>query len=260
MNDKPLKDKVAIVTGASRGIGEAIALALGRAGAAVVVNCAQSVEAAGRVAAMIQEAGTQSIVLAADVSDGASVRELVQTTLTRLGQVDILVNNAAAFLLGVSLADTSQEDWDRLMAVNLRGPFLTSQAVARHMMERRSGAIINISSMAAQCVLPGYTAYCASKGGLESLTRAMAAELAPFNIRVNAIAPGHMATELNLRLLAADEACRRRFQERVGLGRLGHVEEIGDLVVCLASDAGGFIVGQTIVADGGVTNWQGPLI
>lgn len=260
MDDKLLRDKVAIVTGASRGIGEAVALALGRSGAAVVVTCAHSIEAGRRVAAAIQEAGTPSMAVEADVSDGPAVQGMVDTSLVRFGHIDILVNNAAAFLHNVPIVETRQEDWDRLMAVNLRGPFLTSQAVGRHMIERRSGVIINISSLGARCAVPGYAAYCASKGGLESLTRAMAAELAPYNIRVNAIAPGHMATEFNVRLLDSDEAVRRRLQERVGLGRLGRVEEIGDLVVCLASDAGGFIVGQTIVADGGLVNWQGPLV
>lgn len=255
-----LEGRVAIVTGSSQGIGKGIALALAQAGARVVVNYVSNRELAEEAADAARLMGVQALVVGADVSQRADVERLFSRALETFGRIDILVNNAAAFQPVVPLVELSEADWDRVMSVNLKGSFLCAQVAARQMIRQQSGVIINISSLGSQVLMHNLGAYCASKGGLETLTRALALELAPHGIRVNAIAPGHIATAGNLNWVAAAPGREERFRARIALGRLGKIEEIGSTAVFLASDASGYITGQILYADGGIMMWQGPIL
>jgi NAD(P)-dependent dehydrogenase (short-subunit alcohol dehydrogenase family) len=255
-----LEGRVAIVTGSSQGIGKGIALALAQAGARVVVNYVSNRELAEETADAARLMGVQALVVGADVSQRADVERLFSRALETFGRIDILVNNAAAFQPVVPLVELSEADWDRVMSVNLKGSFLCAQVAARQMIRQQSGVIINISSLGSQVLMHNLGAYCASKGGLETLTRALALELAPHGIRVNAIAPGHIATAGNLNWVAAAAGREERFRARIALGRLGKIEEIGSTAVFLASDASGYITGQILYADGGIMMWQGPIL
>jgi len=255
-----LQDRVAIVTGSSRGIGRAIAIALAQAGATVVVNHSHSPAEAEETVAAVRQCGVPALVLQADVSARDEVGRMVDQTVKTFGCVDILVNNAARFLDDVPFWEVQEADWDRVLDTNLKGPFLCAQAVCRPMMERGRGAIVNISSLGSQVVMAGMAPYVTSKGGVESLTRAMALELAPYGIRANAIAPGHINTQENLEIVRASAPREQRFKQRIALGRLGRVEEIGAIAAFLASDAASYMTGQTLYADGGIMIWQGPLM
>ena len=255
-----LQGRVAIVTGSSRGIGRGIALAMAEAGAQVVVNYLSNRELAQETARDAREMGAQVLVVGADVSQRADVERLFTRVMERFGRIDILVNNAAVFPPEVPILEVTEADWDRAMAVNLKGPFLCAQAAARQMMRQGAGAIINISSLGSTVVMHDIAAYCATKGGLESLTRALALELAPYGIRVNAIAPGHIDTEDNLAWVAAVPGREDRFRARIALGRLGKIEEVASIAVFLASDASGYITGQVIFVEGGIMTWQGPIL
>jgi NAD(P)-dependent dehydrogenase (short-subunit alcohol dehydrogenase family) len=255
-----LEGRVAIVTGSSQGIGKGIALALAQAGARVVINYVSNRELAEEAADAARLIGVDAMAVGADVSQRADVERLFSRALETFGRVDVLVNNAAAFQPSVPLIELSEADWDRIMSVNLKGPFLCAQVAARQMMRQESGVIINISSLGSQVLMHNMGVYCASKGGLETLTRALALELAPHGIRVNAIAPGHIATAGNLKWVAAAPAREERFRARIALGRLGRIEEIGSTAVFLASDASAYITGQILYADGGIMMWQGPIL
>jgi len=255
-----LEGRVAIVTGSSRGIGKGIALAMAQAGAQVVINYLSTRDLAEEVAREAREMGVQVLVVGADVSQRADVERLFSQALETFGRIDILVNNAAAFQPEVPTVELSEVDWDRIIAVNLKGPFLCAQAAARQMMRQRSGVIINISSLGSHVLMHNMAAYCVSKGGVETLTRALALELAQYGIRVNGIAPGHIATEDNLEWVAAAPGREGRFHARIALGRLGKIEEIASTAVFLASDDSGYITGQTLYADGGIMIWQGPIL
>jgi len=193
-----LKDKVAIVTGASSGIGKAIALGLARQGAHIVVNYYKSKEGAKEVCLKIRETGREALLIQGDVAIADDVQKIVSESLDAFQKIDILVNNAGLrtiVLCGTDkcpVLEMSVENWDRMIAVNLRGPFLMSKAVLPHMVRQKAGSIINISSNAGYRAVPGRCAYTASKHGLEGFTRALAGEVKAFNVRVNSLAPGGM--------------------------------------------------------------------
>ena len=247
-----LENKVAVVTGGSRGIGRAIALRLASEGARVAVCYVSHVAAAQAVVSEIASRGGEAVAIQADVSDASAVARLVQTTLDRFGTVDILVSNAAVIIFTPFL-EISEEQWDRILDVNLKGCFLCCQAVARVMVERKiKGKIIAISSISS--FLGGATQahYCATKAGINLLIRSMAIELGPYGINCNTVLPGVTETDINREDLSNPEK-RQGFIARTPLGVLGQPEDIPGAVIFLASDDADWITGATIVADGGIS-------
>ncbi len=245
-----LKGRTAIVTGAARGIGAACARAFASHGARVVLADVNG-EACRSTASEIESSiGAETLSVSTDVSDAAQCGALLTSCVQRFGQCDILLNNAGIIEAG-SILDVSIEDFDRVLSVNLRGTFLLSQVVARHMVEKRiKGAIINMSSTNAVVAIPNQLAYAVSKGGVRQLTNAMAMALAPYDIRVNAIGPGSIQTDM-LGHLMQDDASRRVILSRTPLGRAGAPEEVANVAVFLASDYASYMTGQTIYPDGG---------
>jgi 3-oxoacyl-[acyl-carrier protein] reductase len=238
-----LSNRVALVTGASRGIGRAIALTLAKSGAAVAVNYRERAEAAARVVDDIHKAGERAVGVGADVSLGHAVRSMVFEVQEKLGPIDILVNNAgAASARGVG--ELTEEEFDRIIAVNLKSAFLCSEAVLPGMRARRWGRIVNISSIAARGAGAVGVHYNASKAGLEGLTRGYASRLAAEGVTVNAIAPGLIDTEMAAPLKEAG------FASRVPMGRMGTGEEIAQAVLMAIGNA--FMTGQTIAVNGGM--------
>jgi glucose 1-dehydrogenase len=245
-----LAGKVALVTGAGTGIGAVIAERFGREGAAVAVNYRGSKDDAHALAARLIAAGERAIPVQADVSKKADVERMVDEVVRELGGLDILVNNA-----GIEeqhpLLEIDEASWDRILAVNLKGPFLCTQAAVRHMQSRGAGAVVNISSIHEDFPFPGYTAYCASKGGLRMLMRNLAEELGHMGIRVNNIAPGAIATPIN-RALLGDEAKLKELGRIVALGRIGQPEDVAEVALFLASDRARYVTGSTYYVDGGI--------
>lgn len=240
-------NKVALVTGASRGIGRGIALQLGREGWDVCVNYIQQKESAEQVVAALQAMGRRAIAVQADVADAAAVTSMVKTAETALGPISLLVNNAG--IAGQTLfQDTTDEMWDRYLAVNLTGARNTIRAVLSHMLHEKDGCIINISSMwglrGASCEV----AYSCTKAALIALTRSLALELAPSHIRVNCVAPGPIKTDM---VEALGQEIMDMLAEETPLGRLGTPEDIAHAVAFFASDKASFITGQVLTADGG---------
>lgn len=251
LNQFSLSGKVAIVTGSSRGIGRAIAEALAGAGAAVAVT-GRNRERTERVAGEIAEAGATSLAVPSDISKAPDVERLIQTTLERFGHLDILVNNAGISPFWKKAEYVSEAEWDEVIAVNLKGTFLCAQAAGRVMIPQKSGRIINISSVGGRVALPKLSAYCAAKGGVEQLTRVLAAEWAEYNILVNAIAPGYVETDLTSGL-RENPKLHEEIIRQTPLGRLAKVEEIVGAAMYLASDAASYVTGQTLYIDGGWT-------
>ncbi|MGQ9568934.1 MAG: 3-oxoacyl-[acyl-carrier-protein] reductase [Anaerolineae bacterium] len=243
-----LSGKVAIVTGASRGIGRAIALELARRGATVVVNYHTNEAAAQEVVAEIERAGGRALAIRADVSQPEEARRLVDAATETFGQVDILVNNAGV-TRDTLLMRMSEEDWDLVLDTNLKGAFNCIKAAARTMVRRRFGRIINVTSVAGLAGNVGQANYCAAKAGLIGLTKAVAKELGPRNITVNAVAPGFVETDMTASLPQdlKDTAIRM-----TPLGRAGRPEDIAKAVAFLASDEAAFITGQILSVDGGM--------
>ena len=247
-----LDGKTAIVTGAAKGIGFAIAERFLREGARVVIADLQQDDGSA-AEAELEKLGT-ALFVRADVAKRLDIHNLVAASLDAFGDVDILVNNAgidhkADFL------DLTEADFDRVLSVNLKGSFLAGQAVARFMVDKvksggAPGAIVNMSSVNAVVAIPDQVPYAVSKGGVAQLTTVMALALAPYGIRVNAIGPGSIATDMMARGIA-DPAARNRVLSRTPLGRLGEPDEIASVAAFLASDDAGYITGQTIFADGG---------
>jgi glucose 1-dehydrogenase len=241
-----LRNKVALVTGAGRGIGQAIALAFAREGARVAVADIDPRTAA----ATARRLGRRAVALTLDVADSASVRAAFAAIDRAWGRIDIAVNNAAVEPI-VAFLDLTEAQWDRILDVNLKGAFLVSQAAARRMVRaRRGGAIINLSSVNAVVARPESAAYAASKGGIRQLTTASAIALAPHGIRVNAIGPGTVVTGLTRHLLK-DRKWRWRTLARTPLGRTAEPREIAEVAVFLASDAASYMTGTTVYVDGG---------
>jgi len=244
-----LSDRIAIVTGGNRGIGYAIAEGLARHGALVVI--ANRNEEAGIAAAQrLLDQGLQAEAMAADVSIAASVSHLVQTTLQRHGCIDILVNSAAV-ILRKPAEDFEEEEWDRIMNTNLRGAFLCCRDVGRHMIERRKGKIINISSNVSQVVQPLRSVYCVSKAGLSHLTRALGLEWAPYGVNVNAIGPGPTITELNQKYFEENPRDLQARIDSIPMGRMGKPADHVGAALFLASEASDYMTGQTLIVDGG---------
>lgn len=244
-----LRDRTAIVTGASRGIGRAIALALGKQGAAVVVNANRSVEAAESVAAEIRQAGGKAIAEIADVSDGEAVARMVADTRARLGPIDILVNNAAIDH-AIAFEEITAEEWDRVLAVNLKGVFYCCQAVVEEMKTRQYGRIVCISSVAGlRGSLFGNVHYAASKAGMHGFVMTLARQLAPHGINVNAIAPGPIETEMFRQNVSGER--RQQVLAGVPLGVMGQPKDIAHAAVFLASDWARFITGTVLKVNGG---------
>jgi NAD(P)-dependent dehydrogenase (short-subunit alcohol dehydrogenase family) len=245
-----LEGRCAFVTGASRGIGRSIALALGKAGAAVAC-AARALDQVESAAAEIESAGGRARALRLDVTQGAQVIEAVREAESALGSIDILVNNAG-ITLEKKTVDVTDEDWDAVLATNLTAMFRCARAVAPGMIERGRGKVINVGSMYGRLGVPRYAAYCASKAAVDGLTRSLAAEWARHGIQVNCLAPGYMNTDIP-RAAMADPETRERFLSKVPARRLGEPAEAATLVVYLASPASDFMTGQTVYLDGGRT-------
>jgi NAD(P)-dependent dehydrogenase (short-subunit alcohol dehydrogenase family) len=243
-----LDDQVCLVTGASRGLGRAIAVALAQAGADVVLT-ARNQNALQETAALIEKQGRRSLVVPCDVCKGAEVDAVVQRALATFGHIDVLVNNAGGGEFK-PLVDVSEEEWTKWIDLDLHSVFRFCKAVGPGMIERRRGSIINMASMYGLNGATGATAYCASKGGVIQLTRALALEWAEHNIRVNALAPGFIYTAMTSSIFD-DPTMGAAFLSHIPLKRVGQPEELGPLVVYLASDASAFMTGSVIVIDGG---------
>jgi gluconate 5-dehydrogenase len=245
-----LTGRVALVTGSSRGIGLALARALASAGARVVLN--------GRSGATLDDAaagfaadGIAAATAAFDVTDEAGILAAVERIEREVGPIDILVNNSGINLRR-PLLDVETADWDRLIATNLTGPFKVGRAVARHMVARGRGKIINVCSINSELARASITPYVTTKGGLKNLTKGMAVEWARHNIQVNGLGPGYFATEMTAPL-AADPAFDAWLTQRVPMGRWGRLDELGGAAIFLASPASDFMTGQVIYVDGGFT-------
>jgi len=247
----PLLRPVALVTGAGRGLGRVIALDLAGHGHDVAVT-ARRHEDAEVVAAEIRAArpGARALAVALEVRDGESVRAAVARTEAELGPIAVLVNNAGIQRLG-GVLDQSEADWDAVHETNLKGAFLVAQAVARGMVERRSGAIVNIASAAGLVPFAGRVAYAAAKAGLIMLTRSLALELAPYGIRVNTVAPTFVDTELG-RLTLDQPGAREAIEARIPLGRVATPEDVAAAVRYLVSPDAAFVTGTVLPVDGGI--------
>lgn len=244
-----LTGRVAIVTGASRGIGLAASRALSEAGASVAI-CARSKDSLEKIAKHLRNKGNNALPVVVDLADPTSIRAAVNTTLRQFKKIDILVN-CAGILYRAPAAEWSLEDWNEVINVNLSGTFLFCQQVGRHMIERKKGGkIISIASIASSVGLPDIVAYSSSKGGIVSLTKSLAFEWAGHGINVNAIAPGYIRTEMT-QPLQDDKKKSDYIVSRIPLGRWGEPEDLNGIIVCLASAASDYITGQVIWVDGG---------
>lgn len=253
-----LKDKVCLVTGASRGIGRAIAVTFGREGADVVVNYSKSKEKAEEVVNEIIKFGRKAIAVKADVSNKEEVDKMVEDVIKEFGKIDVLVNNAGITHRNPDILGATKEEWEKVLGVNLLGTYYCIQAVAPHMIKRRYGKIINIASLAGIGVAVGEeVAYAPSKAAVINLTKRLAYKLGPYNINVNAIAPGLIRTEI-LSVGRSEEEVKKLIDEvtkLTALRRTGEPEDIANVALFLASDESNFITGQLIVADGGRFNF-----
>jgi NAD(P)-dependent dehydrogenase (short-subunit alcohol dehydrogenase family) len=240
-----LADKVAIITGATQGIGLACAQRLVSEGARVMMVDIRP-EGAGAATAI----GAAARFFAADVSQKADVDAMLAATLEQFGQVDILVNNAGV-APAADFLDLAEEDFDRVLRINLKSMFLCGQAVAREMVKRQSGCIINMSSVNSELAIPNQVPYVVSKGGVNQLTKVMALNLAQYGIRVNGIGPGTILTELAKKAVMASPEARRTILSRTPMGRCGEPEEVASIAAFLASDDASYMTGQTMYVDGG---------
>jgi len=243
-----LKGKVAIVTGASRGIGKGIATELAKAGACVVINYKSNDEAAEKTFQEIRELGAYALKIKGDVSNYEFSKQMIKTTVEKFGKIDILINNAGISKVGLFM-DATPEEWDNIFNVNIRGAINCSHNVVQEMIKQKSGSIINISSMWGEIGASCEVIYSASKGAINSFTKALAKELAPSNIRVNAIAPGVINTEMNA-WLTEDE--RKALIDEIPMMKFGEVRDVGMLVAFLVSENSKYITGQVITIDGGM--------
>ncbi len=243
-----LDGKVALVTGASRGIGRAVAIALAKAGALVAVNYAGNVKAAEEVQQLITQAGGKAILVQGDVAQAEVVDEMMKTVMDEFGRIDILVNNAGITRDGL-LMRMKESDWDAVIDTNLKGIFHCTKAAAKHMMKARSGRIINMTSVVGLIGNAGQTNYAAAKAGVTGFSKSAAKELASRGITVNMVAPGFIDTDMTAVL---PEKVREEMVKGIPLGRMGTPEEVAEAVLFLASDQASYITGQIINLDGGM--------
>ncbi len=244
---KPLENKIAIVTGAARGIGQAIALQLAQDGADLAL-CDVKAEWLDESVAKVRELGRRAEAYAMNVADSAAVTEAVGRIVSDFGRIDILVNNAG-ITRDTLLIRMSEEDWDAVLDINLKGAFLATKAVVKHMMKQRSGAIVNIASVVGLMGNAGQANYTASKAGLIALTKTAAKELGSRNVRVNAVAPGFIRTAMTEQL---SDAAKDAMLRLVPLGRPGEPEDVAKAVAFLASDNAAYVNGQTLTVCGGM--------
>jgi len=241
-----LADRVAIVTGSGQGMGRGIAMCLARAGSHVVV-VDQAADRIPPVVAEVEALGVQALGIPTDVSRSGDVQRMVQQTIARFGKIDILVNNAGRLVVK-PMVEQTEEEWDRVVDVNLKGVFLCCRHVLPEMIARKRGAIVNIASIAAFHVTVPHVPYADSKAGVVALTRDLAYEVGRLGIRVNAIAPGPIATPMS-QMVSPEQ--RQAMSRNILLGRMGQPEDIGEAVVFLVSDAASFITGATLPVSGG---------
>ncbi len=239
--------KVAVVTGAARGIGQAISKRLAQEGADVAL-CDLQAEWLAETAGIVEGLGRKALSLAVDVGDSEAVNACINEVIKVFGKVDIMINNAG-ITKDTLLVRMSDDDWDAVLRVNLKGTFLFSRAVAKHMMKQRSGAIINIASISGVIGTAGQANYAASKAGVIALTKSTANELASRGVRANAIAPGFISSKMTD---ALSEDVRKQYLSRIPLGRFGTVEDIANAVVFLASEQSSYMTGQTLHVNGGM--------
>ena len=244
-----LKGKVALVTGSSRGVGKAIALAFAKEGAMVMVNYTSNEKAANEVMETIQKSGGQARVFKADVAKKAEAQALVQATVDAFGGLDILVNNAG-FTRPAMMLKMTEEQWDAVVNIHLKGAWLCAQAAAPHMIAKNSGKIINVTSVAGMVGTVGQINYSAAKGGVISMSKSMARELARNNICVNVISLGIVPTDMSEKI-TTDEKLKEIYMNRILLKRFGETEELTPAFVFLASDEANYITGQLLPVDGG---------
>lgn len=244
--------KVILITGAARGVGKVIAKGFAQEGATVIINDIDLLEGE-KVAKQINQEGFKAFVVKADVSKSAEVEAMIHKVINSYGGIDILINNAAVFARSVPIVELEEEEWDRVMSINLKSVFNCCKAVIRNMTKRRSGKIINITSFTGKTGRVVYATfgnptkahYCASKAGVISLTKSLAFELAPYNINVNAVAPGSIATE------STDEEKKKMVIPLVPIGRIGTPEDVASAVLFLASPEASFITGEILDVNGG---------
>ena len=247
-----LAGKVALVTGASQGIGRAIAERFAREGADVVVNYRSGPAMAAEVVEFARAAGVRAEAIQADVSSVEAVTRLVDEAVARFGRVDVLVNNSGVET-HAPFWEVSENDYDKVLNVNLKGTFFATQAVVRHLRATgRPGRVVNISSVHEELPFPNFAAYCASKGALKMLTRNLAVELGPLGITINNVAPGAIVTPIN-RALLNDAVKLRSLTEQIPLARLGTTDDVAGVAAFLASDEAAYVTGSTYVVDGGLT-------
>lgn len=246
-----LKGQVALITGASSGIGRATAELFAREGAKVAVNYLKNQKGAEEAVDAIKKAGGNAIAVRADVTRSAEVKSLVEAVRKAWGKIDILINNAGDLVARRTLKDMTEEYWDQLMDLNLKSVFLCTQAVWQEMADRKSGYIVNVTSIAGRNGGGlGAAAYAAAKGGLLTYTKGIAKELAPYGIRVNGIAPGVIATPYHERYSPPE--LMAKFVANIPLGRAGTSEEIADVILFLVSPAARYILGETVEVNGGM--------
>ncbi len=246
-----LENKVALITGASKGIGEAIAVVYAAHGAKVVINSRKQ-EELDKVAGKIKSTGRDCMALAGNTGEASSLKMLVDRTVEKYGGIDIVVNNAASNPAFGPVVQTEEWAYDKIMDVNVKAPFELSKLAYPHLKQRGGGSVINLSSIAGDTPDPGLGIYSVSKAALNMLTKVMAKEWGPDNIRVNAICPGLIKTKFS-QALWQDENMLKRFMKMVPMGRMGTVDEIAALALFLASDASGYCTGTLFFADGGTT-------
>src|SRR4051812_20007023 len=250
-NTSRLSGKVAIVTGSSQGIGQAIPERFGKDGASIVIDYRGHPEGANETQKMVEAAGGKAVIVKADISSIDDIQGLVHAGVKAFGRIDILVNNAG-IEKRKEFWDVTEQEYDAVMDVNLKGAFFATQRVVRHLREtKQPGRIINISSVHEELPFPHFASYCMSKGGMKMMTRDLAIELAPFGITVNSIAPGAIETPIN-RALLDDPSKLDRLMANIPLKRLGKPEDVAEAALFLASDGASYITGTTLFVDGGL--------
>ncbi len=247
-----LKDRIALITGSSKGIGRGIALRFAQEGADVVINFSSTVKGAEEALKEVEGLGRRGLIIQADLSKTDDIRKMFATAIEHFGRLDILVNNAG-IESHAPFWEVTEEDYDRVLDINLKGVFFAAQEMVKHLLAaKRGGKIVNISSVHEELPFPNFAAYCASKGGMKMLTRNLGVELGPHRININNIAPGAIETPINTKLIN-DPQKLGALLAQIPLGRLGQPGDVAGLAVFLASDDADYVTGSTFFVDGGLT-------